>query len=64
MGVTGLHKINMAEKGCIQGPQKNVGDTLGGLYFTGEAQNAATVLKFQVIRPDNRTQDHGGVEGS
>lgn len=45
MGVTGLYK----HKHGIQGPQKNVGDTMGGLHFTGEAQHAATALKLQVI---------------
>lgn len=52
------------------GSPKEHGRHTGGLHFTGEAQHAATVLKLQIIGTgditisDNRTQDHGGVEGS
>lgn len=52
------------------GSPEERGRHTGGLHFTGEAQHAVTVLKLQVIGTgnitisDNRTQDHGGVEGS
>lgn len=68
MGVTGLHKHG--RRGMHPGSPEERGRHTGGLHFTGEAQHAVTVLKLQVIGTgnitisDNRTQDHGGVEGS